>query len=86
MAWFYDFSASGMFCVFNDDAPYCPKRRGDPGSPLCCVPASVTPQYEEEMTTEPQTTISPTTTQDPIATDVVRTYTINPFATRIPNP
>lgn len=86
MLTFDGFSASGMFCVFNDDAPYCPRRRGDPGSPLCCVPASMSPQYEEEMTTEQPTTITSTTTQEPIATDVVRTYTINPFATRLPTP
>ncbi|XP_054260508.1 uncharacterized protein LOC128985151 [Macrosteles quadrilineatus] len=78
-------SATGMFCVNNEEPPYCPRRRGDSGSPLCCVPPSVTPVYEEdETTTEPPTTIEPTTTQEPVATDFVRTYTINPLATRLP--
>ncbi|XP_046664744.1 phospholipase A1 VesT1.02-like [Homalodisca vitripennis] len=78
-------SATGMFCVSNDEAPYCPRKRGDPGSPLCCVPPSLHSNFgDEETTTTPETTIAPTTTTEPIATDIVTTYTINPMATRLP--
>ncbi|XP_075225235.1 phospholipase A1-like isoform X2 [Lycorma delicatula] len=31
-------SASGTYCVFNTDAPYCPTPRHPIGNVLCCVP------------------------------------------------
>ncbi|XP_063241620.1 phospholipase A1 VesT1.02-like [Bacillus rossius redtenbacheri] len=32
----FGFSASGMYCVTDEEAPYCPSSPGAPGDPMCC--------------------------------------------------